>query len=337
MARRTMSPGEGEPNGVNIRLDSGGKSWKMRALSIGIVVTLSAVGGAFLYNKLFGNDPEPVQVKLDGPVVVKPFVPGATTCMGLTGETIPVVASRDNELDFGIYHQDITDTVHRLSGTYLYELCVKGVAGLGEESPIEVINLPDGTIEVHIYQGRGAIFKNRPAVDAQFCASMEAQDAVVAGGSSCLIMTGGPTNFESMIQFVPDMNSETSLPELTLAYGQVAAYDPTCLELAMGQADTSLPSLLYRSFGEQAELQGIDPSMVKIFLYDLEGNPTATWDSSEQKRLFEEKKAELMANLPENYEIGFDGRECKIEQFGEKITAPHEELTKEEILSVATN
>ena len=48
MARRTMSPGEGEPNGVNIRLDSGGKSWKMRALSIGIVVTLSAVGGAYL-------------------------------------------------------------------------------------------------------------------------------------------------------------------------------------------------------------------------------------------------------------------------------------------------
>jgi len=252
------------------------------------------------------------------PARVLPFQPGGLTCFGLTSQRLSSEVKRVNEIPLPLVPNiPLADDVYRLNGVVLSELCLAGFSDFGPDAPIRTETSEDGSlITITVDQSKGALFMNRPAIDATTCTRDEEDRMDETGGRNCLVITGEDSLTTDFVEWLPFTEHDDYLTEELLGFTQAKGYDPTCIQQGLREV-VPLNALLYQVYNEQAKAQGFDLTKTKlsVVVLDAKGIPTQEWDATEQIERYEAQMREYEARLSERSEASFDS-ECDVRGFG---------------------
>lgn len=280
------------------------------------------VGGVVAYHRFWPSDYQPeVVVQPVAATSLRPFVIGPSTCVGRASQRVQVEASREN--DARIPLPLLPDVPIPLPGQDRYhvnvvlesDLCVDGIDGIGDGSPIHAVTTGDG-ITVTVNQAAG-VFTMEPRVNATNCTTEQ-----WAANDPCMSIGGGPSNGTKLIELLPFTASGNNLTQQALAAAQVYAYNPECLSHGFDSiSGSSFYDVLLATFQWQAQQQGLAVDSVKLVLLDRDGKPTTKWDDSAQRELFDAQRARLAATLPDGGDLKYTN-DCDVSTFG--IAAPNQ-------------
>jgi len=309
--RQNVAPEMGEKQTILVENKrSRSAKWNM----IGAFSLTLAGMGAYRY--LFDREhPEPVQtIGVIEPVKLRKWQPAINQCFGGAPMRVTARISRENTVPlWGLPDIPLADDTYTIAATLDYDMCLPGMAELGNNSPIEILSInegtPEETIEVHIYQSRGALIMNRPRVNHTLCNAEESRSE----NNDCYIDYGQDSGTTDFIEALPFTEDTDNVRNRLLNYLQIQGANPQCLE--EGFEKIAFATLLLSSIESQAEESAFDPRRITVFLYDINDKLTDSWDSSEQNKIFIAESEEFTVLLPENNVIDFSV-ECDVSDFG---------------------
>lgn len=261
----------------------------------------------------------PVVIQPAAATALRPFVIGASTCLGETGQRVQVEAARENDGRIPLpFFPDIPipfpgEDRYHANVVMESQLCVDGIDGIGDTSPVHAVTTAEG-ITVTVNQAADP-FTIEPRVNARLCTAEE-----WAANEPCMSIGGGPSNATKLIELLPFTAAGNNLQAEALAAAQVYAYNPECLQRGFGTiAGADFYDVLLATFQWEAQQQGLAVDSVTLVLLDRDGRPTRDWDAREQEAMFRKEYARLDAATPDGATLTYSN-DCDTTGFG--IAAP---------------